>query len=97
MLAQVWVVMAAIASIQTYFLIRGRLPDVVGPMIGIGLGEFLAYGALGFEVVSGAGQVRQKPEPELAFIGLSILAANAVILFTDAIESLQLGSLTGSR
>lgn len=97
MLAQVWIVMAAIASMQTYFLIRGRLPDVVGPMIGIGLGIFLAYGALGFEVVSGGGQVRQRPEPELAFIGLSILTANAVILFTDAIESIPFSSLTGSR
>lgn len=97
MLAQVWVVIAAIAAAQMFFLIRGRLPDVVGPMIGIGLGVMLAYGALGFEVVSGGGQVRQRPEPELALLGLSIVGTNAILLFTDAIESLELGSLVGSR
>jgi hypothetical protein len=97
MLAQVWILIAAIGAFQMFFVIRGRLPDVVGPMIGIGLGIMLAYGALGFEVVSGGGQVRQQPEPELALLGLAILGTNAILLFTDAIESLELGSLVGSR
>jgi len=97
MLAQVWVVIAAIAAGQMWLLIRGRLPDVVGPMIGLGLGAILAYGALGFEVVSGGGQIRQQPAVELALFGTAIFGTNAILLFTDAIESLEVGQLTGAR
>jgi len=97
MLAIIWVAIMAVAVIQTYLLLRGSLPEVVGPLVGIGLGLLLAYGALGLEVVAGSGQVRQQPEPELAFLALSIVMTNTVFLFSDAVESLSIDSLGGAR
>jgi hypothetical protein len=96
MLALVWVTLAVIASLQMLGLLTGRLPEVVAPMIGIVLGVLLSYGALGFEVSTGSGIVTSS-EPELALVGLVVLVANSVFLFTDAVETLQAGSIFGAR
>jgi hypothetical protein len=96
MLALVWVTLAVIASLQLLGLLTGRLPEVVAPMIGIVLGVLLSYGALGFEVSTGSGIVTSS-EPELALVGLVVLVANSVFLFTDAVETLQAGSIFGAR
>jgi len=96
MLAVVWVTLALIASLELFGLLTGRLPEVVGPMIGIVLGVLLSYGALGFEVSTGTGIVTSS-EPELALVGLVVLVANSLFLFTDAVETLQAGSIFGAR
>jgi hypothetical protein len=96
MLAVVWVTLALIASLQLFGLLTGRLPVVVAPMIGIVLGVLLSYGALGFEVSTGTGIVTSS-EPELALVGLVVLVANSLFLFTDAVETLQAGSIFGAR
>jgi hypothetical protein len=96
MLAVVWVTLALIASLELFGLLTDRLPEVIGPMIGIVLGVLLSYGALGFEVSTGTGIVTSS-EPELALVGLVVLVANSLFLFTDAVETLQAGSIFGAR
>jgi hypothetical protein len=56
----------------------------------------LAYGALGFTFV-GTNTVRTEPQLELAFIGLAVIVLNAILLFTEAVESLDISAVTGSR
>jgi hypothetical protein len=80
---------------QVYSLFRNSLPDVIGPLVGIGLGLFSAYGALGLEVSTSSG-VESAPEPALAIVGLSVLVLNTVWLFAESIETLPSG-ITGAR
>jgi len=56
----------------------------------------LAYGALGFTFV-GTSNIRTEPQLELAFIGLAVIVLNGLLLFTDAVESLDISAVTGSR
>lgn len=96
MLAIVWIAIMFVTVIHAYFLIRGDLPKVLGPLMGFGFGVLLAYGALGFTFV-GTNSVRTSPQLELAFVGLAVIILNAILLFTDAVESLDISAVTGSR
>ena len=96
MLAIVWIAIMFVTVIHAFLLIRGDLPQVLGPIIGFAFGILLAYGALGFTFV-GNNSVRVEPQLELAFIGLAVIVLNGVLLFTDAVESLDISAVTGSR
>jgi len=96
MLAIVWIAIMFVTVIHAFFLIRGDLPKVLGPIMGFAFGILLAYGALGFTFV-GASQIRTEPQLELAFVGLAVIVLNGVLLFTDAVESLDISAVTGSR
>jgi len=96
MLAIVWIAIMFVTVIHALFLIRGDLPKVLGPIIGFGFGVLLAYGALGFTFV-GNNSVRVEPQLELAFVGLAVIVLNGVLLFSDAVESLDISAVTGSR
>ena len=96
MLAIVWIAIMFVTVIHAFFLIRGDLPKVLGPIMGLGFGILLAYGALGFTFV-GTNNIQTEPQLELAFVGLSVIVLNGVLLFTDAVESLDISAVTGSR
>ena len=96
MLAIVWIAIMFVTVIHAFFLIRGDLPKVLGPTVGFAFGVLLAYGALGFTFV-GTNTVRTEPQLELAFIGLAVIVLNAILLFTEAVESLDISAVTGSR
>ena len=96
MLAIVWIAIMFVTLIHALFLIRGDLPKVLGPIMGFAFGILLAYGALGFTFV-GTSQIRTEPQLELAFVGLAVIVLNGVLLFTDAVESLDISAVTGSR
>jgi len=96
MLAIVWIAIMFVTVIHAFFLIRGDLPKVLSPIMGFAFGILLAYGALGFTFV-GTNNVRTEPQLELAFVGLAIMILNGVLLFTDAVESLDISAVTGSR
>ena len=96
MLAIVWIAIMFVTVIHAYFLIRGDLPKVLGPTVGFGFGVLLAYGALGFTFV-GTSQIRVEPQLELTFVGLAVIVLNAILLFTEAVESLDISAVTGSR
>lgn len=95
MLASAWILVTALAAVEVYLLFRGTLPNVIGPMLGVGLGLFSAYGALGLEVTTDTG-VESAPEPALAIVGLAVLILNAVWLFAEGVETLPSG-ITGAR
>jgi hypothetical protein len=94
MLAIVWSTLFIIAAAETALLLTGRLPAVLPPLLGMGLGLTLAFGALDLEVASG-GTVTAVPSQGLAALGLAILILNAVFVFSSAIESLPTGMLGG--
>jgi hypothetical protein len=94
MLAIVWIALFVIAASETALLLTGRLPDVIAPLLGMGLGLTLAFGALDLEVASG-GSVTSVPSQGLAALGLAVLILNAVFIFSSAIESIPTGLLGG--
>jgi hypothetical protein len=97
MLAIIWVAIMLVSVIATYLLIRGELPNTVGPMIGIGLGFLLTYGAFGIEFATGSNDLRTSVEPELAMIGLAIVVVHAIYLVTDLVDAVDISVFTGSR
>jgi hypothetical protein len=96
MLVLVFLLVTLLAAIGAYLMLTDRMPDVVGPLLCIGLGSLQAYGALALEFTNGS-QVNSSPEPALAFVGLAILVLSLVVLFDDAIGTLSLGTMRGSR
>jgi len=97
MLAIIWIAIMIVSVIATYLLIRGELPKTVGPMIGIGLGFLLTYGAFGIEFATGGNDLRTSVEPELAMIGLAIVVVHAIYLVTDLVDAVDISVFTGSR
>jgi hypothetical protein len=95
MLAIVWIALFVIAAAETALLLTGRLPDVIAPLLGMGLGLTLAFGALDLEVASG-GTISSIPSQGLAALGLAVLILNAVFVFSSAVESLPTG-FSGGR
>jgi hypothetical protein len=95
MLVSVWVALFFVAAIEVALLPSGRLPDVIAPLLGTGLGMVLAFGALNLEVANGL-TVTQAPSQGLAALGLAVMILNAVFVFSSAIENIPAG-LSGSR
>ena len=98
MLAIIWIAIMIVSVIATFLLIRGELPNTVGPMIGVGLGFLLTYGAFGIEYATNElNGVRTTAEPELAMIGLAIVVVHAIYLVTDLVDAVDISVFTGSR
>ena len=95
MLAIIWVAIMLVGVIATYLLVTEQLPGVVGPMIGIGLGFLLAYGAMNIEFATGSSDLRSSFEPELALIGLSIVVVHAIYLVGDLVDSVDISRFRG--
>jgi hypothetical protein len=94
MLAIIWIAVMLVAVVATYLLITDQLPEVVGPMIGIGLGFLLAYGAMNIEFATGGNELRSSFEPELALIGLSIVVVHAIYLVSDLVDTVDISRFT---
>jgi len=94
MLAIIWIAVMLVAVVATYLLITDQLPEVVGPMIGIGLGFLLAYGAMNIEFATGGTDLRSSFEPELALIGLSIVVVHAIYLVSDLVDTVDISRFT---
>ena len=94
MLAIIWIAVMLVAVVATYLLITDQLPEVVGPMIGIGLGFLLAYGAMNIEFATGGTNLQSSFEPELALIGLSIVVVHAIYLVSDLVDTVDISRFT---
>lgn len=94
MLAIIWIAVMLVAVGATYLLITDQLPEVVGPMIGIGLGFLLAYGAMNIEFATGSTTLRSSFSPELALIGLSIVVVHAIYLVSDLVDTVDISRFT---
>jgi len=96
MLVLVFLLVTLLAAIGAYLMLTDRMPEVVGPLVCIGLGSLQSYGALSLEFTNGS-QINSSPEPALAFVGLTVLVLSLVVLFDESIGTLNLGGLGGSR
>jgi hypothetical protein len=96
MLLLVFLLVTILAALAGYLMLTDRMPEVVGPLICIGLGSLQAYGALSLEF-EGGGSIKSNPEPALAFVGLVVLVLAFVVLFEESVGTLNLGGLGGSR
>ena len=93
----IWIAIMLVAVVATFLLIRDQLPELIGPMIGVALGFLLTYGAFGIEFSTGGNELRVSSEPELAMIGLAIVVVHSIYLVSDAVDTVDISALTGSR
>ena len=96
MLMNVWIALFVISVIQTYYLLKGKLPEVIGPMIGFFLYVMLAYSAFNLTVPHG-NNLSEYAQPELAVLAVAGIILNTVWLFTDSIEYLPFDGFRGAR
>lgn len=92
----IWAAVFVVSVVQAYYLLKGKLPEVIGPFIGLVLFTTLAYSALNITVIAN-GSSTQVSEPSLAILAVAGIMLNAVWLFSDAIEVLPLDAFRGAR
>lgn len=92
----IWAAVFVVAVVQAYYLLKGKLPEVIGPFIGLVLFITLAYSALNITVIVD-GATNQVSEPSLAILAVAGIMLNAVWLFSEAIEVLPLDAFRGAR
>jgi hypothetical protein len=92
----IWAAVFVVAVVQAYYLLKGKLPEVIGPFIGLVLFITLAYSALNITVIVD-GTTNQVSEPSLAILAVAGIMLNAVWLFSEAIEVLPLDAFRGAR
>lgn len=92
----IWAAVFVVAVVQAYYLLKGKLPEVIGPFIGLVLFITLAYSAFNITVIVD-GTSNQVSEPSLAILAVAGIMLNAVWLFSEAIEVLPLDAFRGAR
>jgi hypothetical protein len=96
MLMNIWAAVFVVAVVQAYYLLKGKLPEVIGPFIGLVLFVTLAYSAFNITIFHG-GKTSTLSEPSLAILAVAGIMLNAVWLFSEAIEVLPLDAFRGAR